>query len=576
MKTNKELAKQFEDLATLLELEDVAWKPIAYRNAARSIANYEEDIQKIYKNQGDAGLKNITGIGKNMAEHIKEYLERGKIDKLEKLKKRYPQEIIKMTELEGLGPKKTKHLINKLNIKSTKDLERAIKNKEIQHLDGFAEKTEKNIKESLELHKKKQGRMLLDQATRIAEETIQYLNDKASPEIIDYAGSLRRMKSTIGDIDILAVKDKSDEIMDAFTNMSGIKKVISKGETRSSIILTEDDIHIDLRVIPKESYAAALQYFTGSKAHNIEIRKIALKQGYKLSEYGLFRKKDNKKINIKNEETLYKKIGLQYIPPELRERKGEIELAQKNKIPKLVTEKDIKGDLHIHTTYSEGLDTIEEMANHAAKKGYEYIAITDHSKSRKIAGGLSEDELEKQINEIKKIEKKIKIRILKGTESDILSDGNLDYSDKILNKLDFVIGSVHQNFKMTKKEMTQRLIKAIKNKHLDILGHPTGRLIKKRKKYDADYDKIFQVAAKYNKLIEINSQPKRLDINDELLIKAKEKGAMLCINTDAHKASHLNYMRYGVAQARRAYISRENIANTKNLREFEKIIKQKK
>ncbi|MFP4403376.1 MAG: DNA polymerase/3'-5' exonuclease PolX [Candidatus Woesearchaeota archaeon] len=573
MKTNKNIAKLFDEMAILLELEGVEWKPQAYRKASRNINNYYMDINEVYKKKGIKGLQKIKGVGENISKHIEEYLKTNQIKKLKDMRKKYPKEIMDISTLEGLGPKKIRFLLRKLNIKSKKDLENAVKNKQIRNLEGFGEVTEKNIQQSLNLHKKKKGRMLLDQATRICNEIINYLKKETNIKTINYAGSIRRMKETIGDIDILAIKINADKLINAFTNFKDIKKVISKGQTKSSIILNEDNIQVDLRIIPKESYIAALQYFTGSKAHNIELRKIALSEGYKLSEYGLFKKKDNKKISLKNEKELYKKLGLQYIPPEIRENRGEIELAKNNKIPKLIRHSDIKGDLHIHTTYSDGLDTIKDIVDNAKKKGYRYIAITDHSKSRKIAGGLSEKKLKEQWKEIDKIKKNISIEVLKGAEVDILKDGKLDYSDKILKKLDFVIGSIHQNFKMPKKDMTKRIIKALKNENLHALGHLTGRMIKKREPYNADYNKIFQVAADNNKLIEINSQPQRLDLNDDFIYRAKKKGVKFIINTDSHTKSNLNFIRFGIGQARRGQLKKSDVVNTKSFSQLKKVLK---
>ncbi|MFW6282463.1 MAG: DNA polymerase/3'-5' exonuclease PolX [Minisyncoccales bacterium] len=575
MGINKKIARLFDELALFLELEGVQWKPEAYRTAANTINNFDKDIKKIYDDEGVEGLKKINGVGENIAKHIEEYFKFKKIKKLEELRKKYSTELIELAQLEGLGPKKVKILFDELNITSKKELEKAIKNKEIRKLEGFGAVSEKNILQSLNFQKKRQDRMLLDQAKRIADEFISYLKRESNPKKIDYAGSLRRLKETIGDIDILVITDKGKQTMNAFTKYHGIKKIISKGETRSSIILEEDNIHIDLRVILEDSYPAALQYFTGSQAHNIELRKIALKKGYKLSEYGLFEKNTNKKIALKNENELYKKLGLEYIPPELRENKGELELSKKNKLPKLIKKIDVKGDLHIHTKYSEGLNTIEDMAKEAIKKGYEYIAITDHSKSRKIAGGLNEEDLKKQWREIDELNKKLKIKILKGSEVDILKNGELDYPKDILEKFDFVIGSVHTNFKMSEKEMTKRLIKALENEHLQVLGHPTGRILKKRTSYDADYKKIFNVAAKNNKLIEINSQPERLDVDSELIYEAKKQGVKFIINTDAHIKTNLNYMQFGIGQARRGYLQKNDVVNTKSYVKFKNNLNKK-
>ncbi|MBD3361060.1 DNA polymerase/3'-5' exonuclease PolX, partial [Candidatus Peregrinibacteria bacterium] len=382
MSTNRELANIFREMALMYELEEVEWKPRAYREAAYGMEGISRDVKDIYKKSGKDKLEEIPGIGESIADHIVEYIKKGKIKKFEKLRKKYPKEITELIDLEGMGPKKTKKLVKKLDISSSKDLIKAVKEHKIKEIKGFGEKTEKNILDALEIKKESKERMRVDKALEIAEEIVDYLKENAPLEEIDYVGSLRRMRATIGDIDILVISEKPKEVINVFTNMDGIKKVISKGKkTRSSIILKEEDFHVDLRVVDKSSYAGAMQYFTGSKQHSIELRKIAMKKGYKLSEYGIFKKTKgrgkNKKIPLKNEDSLYEKLDLQYIPPEMRENRGEIEAAKNKEIPGLIELKDIKGDFHIHTTYSDGSNTIEEMAKAAKKKGYEYIAIAD-------------------------------------------------------------------------------------------------------------------------------------------------------------------------------------------------------
>ncbi len=574
MAINRELAGIFREIADILELKETQWEPRAYRKAAYNVENLKNSVRDIYKEEGKKGLKEIPGVGESIASHIEEYIKTGKIKKLDELRKDYSKGVTELINIEGLGPKKVKKLKEKLDISSTGELKKAAEKHKIRELEGFGEKTEKNILESLEFYKKRKGRMLLDQAMPLAEEVISYLKANSPVQEIDYVGSLRRMKETIGDIDILVISNKAEKVMDAFTKMESIRKVISQGSTRSSIALKEDDIHVDLRVIEKSSYGAALIYFTGSKEHNIELRKLAQKKGYKLSEYGIFKRKSNKKLKSETEKVIYKKLGLPYIPPEIRENRGEIEAAKKDKIPTLVELKDIKGDLQMHSTYSDGSETVEDMIKGCQKKGYEYMAITDHSKSERVASGLSKEDFEKQFKEIEKVSKKYDIKIFKGGEIDILKDGSLDFEDEFLKRFDIIVGAVHSNFKMSQKEMTDRILKALDNEYLDILAHPTGRRMRKRKGYRADFDKIFEKAAENEVVLEINSQPQRLDINDSMILSAKEYDVKFIVNTDAHHVSSLDFMKYGVGQARKGWLEKKDVVNTYSFKKLKKIFKK--
>ncbi len=574
MSTNRELVRIFREMALMLELKEVKWKPRAYREAAYGLEDLSEDVKDIYREEGEKALEAIPGVGESIADHIVEFIKKGKIKKFEKLREKYPEEVTELVSLEGLGPKKVKKLLKKLDIISAEDLKKAAEEHRIKSIKGFGEKTEENILDALKLKKAGKERMPLNEALSIAEELVEYLKKNAPLDKIDYVGSLRRMKETIGDIDILVVSGKPKKVMEKFTGMEGIKKVISKGTTRSSIMLKENNTHVDLRVVKKSSYAAAMQYFTGSKEHSIELRKWAIKKNYKLSEYGLFKKKDDKKVPCTSEKTLYNKLGMQYIPPELRENRGEIDAAKKKELPELIEKDDLKGDFHIHTKYSDGSDTIEKMAKAAQDMGYKYIAITDHSKSQRIAKGMDEEKIKKQWREINKIAKKHKIKILKGAEVDILKDGSLDYPEKILKKLDIVVACVHSNFKMSKKQMTDRIIKALENKYVDILGHPTGRLLNKRRPFEADFAKIFKTAYENNKILEINSQPERTDLNDANILSAKENGAKFCIDTDSKSANDLSLARFGVGQARRGWLEKDDVVNTYSWKELKKVFKR--
>lgn len=556
---NKEIAKIFYEISEILKLKNVQWKPQAYNKAARVIEDLEKDLKDIYEEKGLKGLDEIPSIGSGIAKKIKEYIKTGKIKEYTKLKKSVPKGLIEMMNITGIGPKKAQLLFKKLEIKSIKDLEKAVKKHKIKELEKFGEKSEKDIKEEIEFFKKrKKDRILLGEALDLAEDVVEKLKAKR----IMICGSIRRMYETIGDIDILAVAD--DKIINDFCKLAD--RVLAKGSGRASIII--GDRQIDLRVVPKEDFWSGVHYFTGSKDHSVELRKIAIKKGMKLSEYGLF--KGKKRIGGKSEEEIYHKLGMQYIPPELRENRGEIEAAIKRKIPKLINYNEIRGDLHMHTKYSDGNNSILEMANSAKKLGYSYIGISDHSQTRKIAGGLSEEDLMKEIKEVIKI-KIPGIKVLIGSEVDILGDGSLDYSDNVLKKLDYAIGSIHSGFK---GDVTKRILKAMENKYMNILAHPTGRLIQSRKGYELNFNEVLRVAKKTKTLLEINAHPERLDLRDEMIKAAVENGNKLIIGTDAHNVDGLRHMRLGIGQARRGWATRNDIVNTKSLGELKKAFRK--
>lgn len=567
---NREIAELFYEIADILEYQQVEWKPRAYRKAAQMIENLGEDIENIYAREGKTGLTKIPGVGESIADHIAEYLETGKVEKFEKLKGKAPSGTAELMEIRGLGAKKMKNLADTLGIRTLSDLKNAIAAHRLRRLEGFGEKSEKNLAKAIEQYEKSHARIALGKALPLAEEIISALKSqcknttsKVDLSKIIYTGSLRRLKETIGDIDILAEAEKAEtlKVMDCFVSLPDVDQVILKGNTKSSVILREGTA-IDLRVVPPESYGAALQYFTGSKEHNIELRNIAIKNGYKLSEYGLYLKESGKQIAGSSEEEIYEKLGLAYIPPELRENRGEIKAAAKNALPKLVKAGDIKGDFHIHTSYSEGKNSLENMIEKAEALGYEYIAITDHSRSQKVANGLEIEKLKAQWEEIDKLSKRFRIKILKGSEVDILRDGSLDYPDEILKELDIVVGGVHSGFALPERKMTERIVTALENRYLDILAHPSGRLFGKREPYAASFEKVFEVAAANGKVLEINSQPSRLDLNDEFIVRAKTFGLRFCISTDSHSTTGLGFMRYGLGQARRGWLEKEDIVNT--------------
>ncbi len=576
---NREIAKLLYEAADILEYQQVEWKPGAYRKAAQMIENLGEDIEKIYARKGKEGLTEIPGIGESIADHIAEYLETGKVEKFEKLKGKAPPGTAELMEIRGLGAKRMKKLADALGIMNISDLKNAINAHKLRKLEDFGEKSEENLARAIEQYEKSHSRIALGKALPLADELISALKAgcksatcKVDLSKIIYTGSLRRLKETIGDIDILAEAEKEEalKVMDAFVSLPDVEQVVLKGSTKSSIILREGTA-IDLRVVAPESYGAALQYFTGSKEHNIELRNIAIKKGYKLSEYGLYSKESEKQIAGKSEEEIYEKLGLVYIPPELRESRGEIKAAAKNALPELIEAGDLRGDLHMHTNYSEGKESLETMIGEAEALGYEYIAVTDHSRSQRIASGMKIERLKVQWDEIDKLSKRFKIKILKGSEVEILKDGSLDYPDEILKELDIVVGAVHSGFSAPEKKMTKRIVSALKNRYLDILAHPSGRLLGKREAYAVNFEKVFEAAAANGKVMEINSQPSRLDLNDELILRAKNFGLKFCISTDSHAISDLASIRYGLGQARRGWLEKEDVVNTypySRLKEF--------
>jgi DNA polymerase (family X) len=581
---NREIAELFYEAADILEYQQVEWKPRAYRKAAQMIENLGEDIEKIYGREGKEGLTEIPGVGESIADHIAEYLETGKVEKFEKLKAKAPSGTVELMEIRGLGAKRMKKLADALGIMTLSDLKNAINTHKIMELEDFGEKSEENLLKAVEQYEKSHDRMALGKALPLAEELISALKAECKRTTckidfskIIYTGSLRRLKETIGDIDILAEAEKEEalKIMDAFVSLPDVEQVVLKGNTKSSVILREGT-SIDLRVVPPESYGAALQYFTGSKEHNIELRNIALREGYKLSEYGLYSKESEKQVAGKSEEDIYEKLGLAYIPPELRENRGEIKAAAKNGLPKLVETGDLRGDLHIHTNYSEGKESLETMIKRADSLGYEYVGVTDHSRSQRIANGMEIEKLKAQWKEINKLSKRFRIKILKGSEVEILRDGSLDYPDEILKELDIVVGAVHSGFSAPEKKMTDRITAALENRRLDILAHPSGRLLGKRKAYDVNFDKVFEAAAANKKVLEINSQPSRLDLNDELIFRAKDFGLKFCISTDSHSISDLASIRYGLGQARRGWLEKEDVVNTYPYPKLNEIFKKLK
>lgn len=565
---NLEIAEKLNKMAELLELNEVEFKPRAYRKAAMTIESLSEDIEKIAEQDK---LEELPGIGKNIAQKIKDMIKTGTFKAYEELKKKTPIKVDELEAIWGLGPKTVKKLYKELGIKTLKDLEKAAKQGKIRNIEGLGPTVEENILKGIEFSKKDKGRVLLGFALPSAQEIINRLKKLTEVNQISLAGSLRRRKDTIGDVDILVSSSKPEKVMDFFTSMKEVADIIAKGHTKSSIRL-DNDIQVDLRVVEDKSFGAALQYFTGSKNHNIRLRKIAIEKKLKLNEYGLFSGKEA--VAGKTEQEVYKKLDLQYIEPELREDNGEIEVAQKGKLPKLIGYNEIKGDLHVHTNWSDGSESIETMAKAAKGLGYKYMAVTDHTGQLKIVHSLDEKRVLKQISDIEKLNKKFSgFRILTGTEVNIKDDGSLDMADSVLEKLDIVIASIHYGFKNPKEKIMKRLISAVENENVDVIGHPTGRKIGVREAYEVDFDRLFDKCKASNTALEISAWPERLDLNDVNVKAAIGDGVDLVVGTDAHGLEQLRFMELGVATARRGWAQAKNVLNTlpveKLLKRFE-------
>ena len=563
------VAKILNEIADILEMKDVEFKPRAYRKAARTVESLSRPIEEILE-KGE--LQNLSGVGKSIALKISEIIETGTSQYYEQLKSEIPVDIEELNSIEGMGPKTIELLYKTLGITTLQDLENAARQHRIRDIKGLGPKTEENILAHIELAKRKKERMLLGHALPIAEELKNKLENELSVITkIEVAGSLRRMKPTIGDIDILVISTNHGQVADYFTSMNDVKEVLGKGRTKISVIL-KNGLHTDLRLIEENSYGSALLYFTGSKDHNIKLRLKALEKGYKLSEYGLF--KENKQIAGKTEKEVYSKLKMAFIPPELRENRGEIEVALENRIPEIIKYDAIKGDLQCHTKWSDGSNTIEEMAKSGLNQKYEYLCITDHYGNMKIAGALTDKQLQKELKEIENINKSFdELEILKGAEIDILPDGSFNINQKLLKELDVVIASVHSNFNQSKKEMTQRVIKAMENEYVSIIAHPTGKKINMKQPVQMDMDVVFDASKATGTFLEINSSPERLDLDDLNARAAVEAGCKLVIDTDAHTTDYMKFMRLGIAIARRGWLQKKDVINTVGLKQLKKQLK---
>lgn len=567
---NQMVANILYMIADLLDLKgEIFFKTRAYRMAAQTIEALDEDIETL-TNQGR--LESIPGIGEALAKKITEIVKTGKLEYLERLKTEVPAGLIDLLGIPGLGPKKVAALYKHLGITSIQELRTAASEGKLRELDGFGEITERNILRGIQLLEKTSGRVLLNVAYDDGMEYVAYLKKSKKIKKVSIAGSLRRMKETIGDIDILAMSTDPDAVMQYFVKYPEVAQVLAQGTTKSSVLLN-DNLQVDLRVVESRSYGAALQYFTGSKDHNVTLRSLAIRKGYKLNEYGLFEKETEHYVAGKTEEEVYTTIGFPYIEPELRENRGELEAAKTKTLPKLVGYDEINGDFHVHSLWSDGSDPIETIATAAQERGYSFVGVTDHSQSLKIANGLTENRVMKKLEEIKKLNKKFSgLRILCGTECDIKSDGTLDYSNKILKQFDFVYVAIHTAFKMDKDTMTKRIIKGMDNEQVDFLAHPTGRLIGKRDPYEVDIEQIIDAAKETETMLEINSFPDRLDLDDVHAKLAKEHGVTCVLGTDSHSINHLEFMRFGIATARRGWLEKQDVLNTYSLKQIEKLL----
>ncbi len=569
---NAAIAQVFQDMADLLELkEDNPFKIRAYQKAARTIETLPEELDQLMR---EGRLREIPGVGEAISNKITELLTTGKLEAYAKLRSEFPAGIVNLMTIPGVGPKTALRLSKELGISNVDELEKAILDGRVASLYRLGDKTAENILHHIQTMRRKDKRIPLGEALPLAEEIVSALKKQTGVRNLTPAGSLRRFKETIGDIDIMGTAEDPESVIKSFVRLPMVEEVLAQGPTKASVIV-KSGLQVDLRMVEPDSFGSLLQHFTGSKEHNVALRERAVRQGLSLSEYGITVVKTGEIEKFTTEEAFYERIGLQYIPPELREARNEIELAEKRALPHLIEVRDIKGDFHVHTEWSDGHDTIEAMATAAKARGYKYMAITDHSAGRGIAHGLNEERLRQQIAEIREVDRKLKsIRLFTGIEVDIRADGALDYPDELLSEIDVVVAAVHSAMGQDKDKMTKRIIRALENPHIDILAHPTCRLIGEREPIEVDLEEVFKAAVRTNTALEINAMPERLDLKDIHALRAKELGVKLAICTDSHRAGHLELIRFGVGVARRGWCEARNILNTRSLSEVEAFFKQ--
>jgi DNA polymerase (family 10) len=564
---NTAIAKVFQDMADLLELKgENVFKIRAYQRAAHTIEHLPKEIEVMLQEGED--LQTIPGVGEAIAKKTIELVNTGKLRVYEELKAEFPEGITTLLEIPGIGPKTANRLSTELGIKSVDDLEQAIKDGRVAGLFRLGDKTADNILQQIEALRRKDQRIPIGEALPVVEEILNALRPLPGVKNLTAAGSLRRFRETVGDIDLMGTADNPEEVINAFVKLPQVREVLAKGPTKASVILP-GGLQADLRMVEHDSFGSLLQYFTGSKQHNIALRTREQKKGLKLSEYGITDTSTDKLEKFATEEKFYRRLGLQYIPPEIREDQGEIELAAKGKVPKLVELADIKGDIHVHTDWSDGRDSIEAMAQAAKALGYQYLAITDHSAGRGIAHGLSDERLRQQIEEIKQLNKQFKeIRLLTGMEVDIRADGSIDLPEMLLADLDIVIAAIHSAMNQSQEQITRRILGAMENPHIDVIAHPTCRLLGEREPAAVDMEAVFRAAAKYDKALEINAMPNRLDLKDIHVYRARELGVKLIMGTDAHSTAQLGFMRFGIGVARRGWCQNKAILNTRPLEDI--------
>lgn len=566
---NADIARIFEEIADLLEIQGAnPFRIRAYRNAARTVGEFGRDVGALLAAGED--LTRLPGIGDDLAGKIREIVETGKCALLDRLRKELPSAITELLHIPGLGPKRVRALWHDLGVQTIEQLYRAARDGRIRSLAGFGEKTELKILQSVEAHLGTTRRFKLATAAQYADSLVAYLRGVSGVRQVEVAGSFRRMRETVGDLDILVAAQAKSPVMERFASYDEVKEVLAGGPTRASVIL-RSGLQVDLRVVDEASYGSALVYFTGSKAHNIAIRCIAQERGLKINEYGVFR--GERRVAGETEASVYRAVGLPLIPPELREDRGEIDAAQAGRLPKLVELSDLRGDLHAHTKATDGHATIREMAHAAQSLGLEYLAITEHSRRLTVAHGLDPQRLLKQCDEIDRLNGALKgITILKGIEVDILDDGTLDLPDSVLAELDIVVGAVHSKFDLPRAKQTERILRAMDNRYFTILAHPTGRMIESREPYDADMLRIIRHARQRGCFLELNAHPERLDLLDTWCLTAREEGVLIAINSDAHGTQDFQNLRFGVGQARRGSLEAKNVLNARPLKELRKLL----
>ncbi len=568
---NKEIGQVFRDIADMLEIQGGDFYRVnAYRRAADSLEHHPVALEELWK---EDRLQEVPRVGEAIAKKIDELLSTGRLGYYEELKEQVPDGLLSLLTIPGVGPKTAKLLYQELGLTSIPEVEQAAREGRLRDLPRLGAKSEEKILHGIEMLHRLSGRALLGTALPIAQGIVEALRANSPAQEVVPVGSLRRRKPTIGDIDILATSTQPNQVMEAFVSLPQVAEVLLQGETKSSVVL-DNGLQVDLRVLPKERFGSLLQYFTGSKEHNVQLRILALEKGLSLSEYG-FKREDGAEITCPTEEEVYGTVGLPWIPPEMREARGEVEAAKAGALPTLVTEGEIKGDFHSHSTYSDGVHTVEEMALAAKARGYQYILLTDHTHGLGIAGGMDEERLAARRAEIEAANERLApFRVLQGAEVEIRADGTLDLPDEVLAQLDLVVASIHSGLRQEREKITQRVLAAIRNPHVDIIGHPTGRLLGQREEIALDFEAVVEEAAQTGTMLEINAQPNRLDLDGSHVRPAIQEGVLLCIGTDAHHLEGLDLMPLGVAMARRGWAEAKDIANTLSWKELKKRLKK--